>query len=184
MKKLSGQAFWKEIRTMAIFPCIPILAAMGLSLSGCSAPSEPVSTIPAFYRQLDSQDATIDAGAARDMISIYRRNNGLPALVIDPALQKLAAEKARAMAAAGESGADFHAISQKVSTSSGKTASQGRGENISAGYHTLAEAFSGWRQSKPHNATMLNPTARRMGIATAYAPGSKYHVFWALVMTD
>jgi hypothetical protein len=25
---------------------------------------------------------------------------------------------------------------------------------------------------------------RRMGIATAYVPGSKYHVFWALVLTE
>ena len=29
-------------------------------------------------------------------------------------------------------------------------------ENISAGYHTLAEAFSGWRDSPPHRANMLN----------------------------
>ena len=27
-------------------------------------------------------------------------------------------------------------------------------------------------------------TARRMGIATAYAAGSKYKVYWALVLTD
>ena len=57
-------------------------------------------------------------------------------------------------------------------------------ENVSAGYHTLAEAFSGWRQSPPHNANMLDPAVRRMGIATAYVPGSKYHVFWALVLTE
>jgi uncharacterized protein YkwD len=31
---------------------------------------------------------------------------------------------------------------------------------------------------------MLNPRMRRMGIATAYAPDSKYKVFWALVMAD
>src|SRR6476661_1633803 len=57
-------------------------------------------------------------------------------------------------------------------------------ENVSAGYHTLAEAFSGWRQSKPHNENMLNPRMRRMGIATAYAPASKYKVFWVLVMAN
>ena len=53
--------------------------------------------------------------------------------------------------------------------------------NLSAGYHTLAEAFSGWRESAPHDATMLDPRATRMGIATAYAPGSKYKVYWALL---
>ena len=29
-------------------------------------------------------------------------------------------------------------------------------ENVSAGYHTLAEAFSGRRDSPPHRANMLN----------------------------
>ena len=57
-------------------------------------------------------------------------------------------------------------------------------ENVSAGYHTLAEAFSGWRDSPPHNRNMLEPKMRRMGIAAAYAPDTKYKVFWALVMTD
>jgi uncharacterized protein YkwD len=55
-------------------------------------------------------------------------------------------------------------------------------ENISAGYHTLAEAFSGWRDSPPHRANMLNKNVNRMGIAAEYAPGSKYKVFWTLIL--
>ncbi len=55
-------------------------------------------------------------------------------------------------------------------------------ENVSAGYHTLAEAFSGWRDSPPHRANMLNAGANRMGIAAVYSPQSKYKVFWALIM--
>ena len=55
-------------------------------------------------------------------------------------------------------------------------------ENISAGYHTLAEAFSGWRDSPPHRANMLLNGATRMGIAAVYAPKSKYKVFWALIL--
>ena len=43
-------------------------------------------------------------------------------------------------------------------------------ENISAGYHTLAEAFSGWRDSPPHRANMLNRGVTRLGIAAVYAP--------------
>ncbi len=54
--------------------------------------------------------------------------------------------------------------------------------NLSAGYHTMAEAFSGWRESPQHNRTMLAPGATRLGIATAYAPGSKYKVYWALIL--
>jgi uncharacterized protein YkwD len=55
-------------------------------------------------------------------------------------------------------------------------------ENIGAGYHTLAEAFSGWRDSPPHRANMLKSEATRMGIAAVYAPASKYKVFWTLIM--
>ena len=55
-------------------------------------------------------------------------------------------------------------------------------ENISAGYHTLAEAFSGWRDSPPHRKNMLLAGATRMGIAAVYAPDSKYKVFWSLIL--
>jgi len=55
-------------------------------------------------------------------------------------------------------------------------------ENVSAGYHTLAEAFSGWRDSPPHKANMLKNGVTRMGIAAVYAPNSKYKVFWTLIL--
>ena len=57
-------------------------------------------------------------------------------------------------------------------------------ENVAAGYHTLAEAFSGWRDSPGHRANMLTPEATRIGIAAVYAPGSKYKVFWALILAS
>jgi len=31
---------------------------------------------------------------------------------------------------------------------------------------------------------MLDTRARRMGLAAVYAPGSKFKVFWALVLVD
>ena len=54
-------------------------------------------------------------------------------------------------------------------------------ENISAGYHTLAEAFSGWRDSPPHRKNMLLNGATRIGIAAVQAPKSKFKVYWALI---
>jgi uncharacterized protein YkwD len=57
-------------------------------------------------------------------------------------------------------------------------------ENVAAGYHTLAEAFSGWRDSAGHRANMLAPEVTRMGIAAVYVPGSKYKVFWALILAS
>jgi uncharacterized protein YkwD len=55
-------------------------------------------------------------------------------------------------------------------------------ENISAGYHTMAEAFSGWRESSHHRRNMLLKGATRMGIAAIYAPNTKYRVFWAMIL--
>jgi uncharacterized protein YkwD len=46
----------------------------------------------------------------------------------------------------------------------------------------LAEAFSGWRDSPSHRANMLRSGVTRLGIAAVYAPGSKYKVFWALIL--
>jgi uncharacterized protein YkwD len=44
--------------------------------------------------------------------------------------------------------------------------------------------MAGWRRSPGHNANLLDPQMRRMGVATAYAPGTRYKVYWALVMSN
>ena len=166
---------------------MPLLAMALLCLAACS--STDVTTLipgggePSFYKHLDAHDAKVDQAAARDMISIYRRNHGLATVAIDPQLQRVAQTQALAMASADQLS---HTVRGDLGTRLGSSGvpHSAAVENVSAGYHTLAEAFSGWRQSPPHDENMLNPRMRRMGIATAYAPGSKYKVFWALVMTD
>ncbi len=149
--------------------------ALCAALAACSDSSPIAAPQPSFYDHLASADAHVDPAAARDMISVYRRNNGLSTLSIDPELMRRAQARADAMARA-----------DKVDRESRlNEAGKGAGvENVSAGYHTLAEAFSGWRQSPHHNANMLAPRARAMGIATAYNPASKYKVFWALELAD
>ena len=57
-------------------------------------------------------------------------------------------------------------------------------ENVSAGYHTLAEAFSGWRDSPPHRENMLKNGVTNLGIAASYAPNTKYKVFWTLILAS
>jgi len=51
------------------------------------------------YSSAAAADARLDANAAQSMISGYRTNNGLSAVIIDPELMRLAGEQARAMAA-------------------------------------------------------------------------------------
>jgi uncharacterized protein YkwD len=156
--------------------------ALAVALGGCLTDKDPPSSaLPTFYESLAHADAELDAAAAQSMISGYRGNNGLGAVIIDPELMRLATEQARTMAARNkldhDAGQPFQARIQKSGFDAGVAV-----ENISAGYHTLAEAFSGWRDSPPHRANMLNRSVTRMGIAAAYSPQSKYKVFWALIL--
>jgi uncharacterized protein YkwD len=154
-----------------------LLALAGLA--GC-APREPPAQ-PSFYRSLAEPGTELDAAAAQSMISGYRQNNGLSAVELDPVLMRIAQEQARVMAARDKldhgTGRSF-TERVKASGFDAKVAA----ENIGAGYHTLAEAFSGWRDSPSHRLNMLLPGATRMGIAAVYTPSSKYKVFWSLIL--
>ena len=151
-----------------------------VALAACAGDLAPKSE-PSFYRDLAQPGAQLDAAAAASMISGYRANSGLDAVTIDPALTQLAEAQAAAMAKRyrldHNAGKPFMAR-LKASGYDAKAAA----ENIGAGYHTLAEAFSGWRDSPPHRKNMLLAGASRMGIAAVYAPNSKYKVFWSLIL--
>jgi uncharacterized protein YkwD len=149
------------------------LAALGLA--GCAA-EPPRAGTATFYESMAQPGAEVDSETARAMISAYRRNQGLGIVALDPDLQAIARDQAEAMAASGKP--------TSADTLKAKLRSAGYaqpGANVSAGYHTLPEAFSGWRESPQHNRVLLDPKAARLGIATAYAPGSKYKVYWVLV---
>ncbi|HET9904907.1 MAG TPA: CAP domain-containing protein [Xanthobacteraceae bacterium] len=152
-------------------------------LAGCAnfADQEPPSGEPSFYRGLAQPGAKLDAQAAQSMISGYRRNNGLSAVVLEPHLMRMAEEQARAMAAANKLDHSIPADFQSRLRRSGYDAALAV-ENIGAGYYTLAEAFSGWRDSPSHRRNMLHRGVIHMGIAAVYAPNTKYKVFWSLVL--
>lgn len=155
-----------------------IFSLMAAALAACqSAPPAARNQTPSFYASMARADAVVDGAMARDMISAYRRNKGLGHLALDSDLQAAAEAEARAMASADKpSSAD--AFKARL-VAAGYTAPAA---NLSAGYHTLAEAFSGWRESPQHDKVLTDPRASRIGIATAYAPNSKYKVYWALVI--
>ena len=151
-------------------------------LAGCADTYVP-KVQPSFYRNLTQPGAELDASAAASMISGYRSNNGLPAVALDPELMRLAQAQAEVMAKRDklDHGAGKPFVQRlKTSGYDARTAA----ENISAGYHTLAEAFSGWRDSNPHRANMLLAGATRMGIAAVYTPASKYKVYWSLILAE
>ena len=158
------------------------IAVALLALAGCAAEYTPTGQ-PSFYASLARPGAKVDAAAAASMISGYRANNGQGAVTLDPQLMAIAEAQAAAMAKRDK--LDHNAGKPFVNRlkASGYDARHAA-ENIGAGYHTLAEAFSGWRDSPPHKANMLLNGASRMGIAAVYTPKSKYKVYWALIMAE
>ncbi len=151
-----------------------------LGVSGCTTDAPQPSGQPTFYRNL-AEGGQLDPAAAQSMISGYRSNNGLGAVTIDPDLMRLAEEHSRTMAARDKLDHDVgKAFKQRIR--GGRVDAKVAVENVSAGYHTLAEAFSGWRDSPPHRANMLNRNVTRLGIAAVYSSKSKYKVFWTLIL--
>jgi uncharacterized protein YkwD len=184
--------FWQHCRVgtegiSMIRPPVTALVCAALlgtaALAGCSSSERLPEGIPSFYRDLATSDAVVDAAAAQSMISGYRANNGLGPVTLDPELMKMAADQARVMAAKDKLDHSVGKPFQDRIQQSGFDASVAV-ENIGAGYHTLAEAFSGWRDSPPHRANMLNHNVTRLGIAAAFAPNSKYKLFWALILAS
>jgi uncharacterized protein YkwD len=159
------------------------LALSGILLGGCDrAPVERAAAqapVLGMYRNLAEHDARVDAETAAEMISAYRHKHGLKPLVLDATLMRIADAEAVSMAASAQP-ASADSVKVKVAAAGFRAPVA----NLSAGYQTFAEAFSGWRESKGHDAVMLDPRADRMGIATAYAPGTKYRVFWAMIVAD
>jgi uncharacterized protein YkwD len=168
----------KPIRLSALIVALFALAGC----AGAGTDAAPKSE-PSFYRDLAQPGAELDTAAAASMISGFRSNNGLPAVTLDPELTRLAAAQADIMAKRDRldhnAGKPF-VVRLKASGYDAKAAA----ENISAGYHTLAEAFSGWRDSPPHRANMLLNGATRIGIAAVYTPASKYKVYWSLILAE
>ena len=152
-----------------------------LALGGCAAEA-PIEQ-PSMYLSMANGGAKLDPQAAATMISLYRQNNGLGGLTVDPALMNLAEQQSQAMASRNRLDHDVKAPLERRLSASGYPATLAV-ENVSAGYHTLAEAFSGWRDSPPHKANMLKNGVTKLGIAASYAPNTKYKVFWTLILAS
>ena len=159
-----------------------VLAGMLLA-SGLAACAEEPASKPAFYTDLSRGGSSLDRVDAAQTINLFRANNGLTPVVLDERLNTLAEAYARDLAEAAKRGEAIKPdgkLKQRLA-GNGYQGADAR-ENVSAGYHTFAEAFSGWRESKQHRETMLMPGAATIGIAAVYLPGTKYRVYWVLIL--
>jgi uncharacterized protein YkwD len=165
---------------------LSLCAVLGLGavmLSGCSTVRETPSPTPPFYQRLDLTGRQVDGPSSLGMINQYRGNNGLRPLALNPVLTEVARRAADRMGQAGKVlSADEIQLGAQLTQSGYRYKTYVA--NLSAGYRTFAEAFSGWRELKENNAHMLDGRATEVGLATVYVPGSKYQIFWALVIAE
>jgi uncharacterized protein YkwD len=171
---------WNTTMTL-LLRSLPLFV-LAFLVAGCGTEMDTKS--PAFYDNLASPTAAVNPAVAASMISDYRRLNGLAAVEVDPSLTRMAEDHARAMAKIDKVTHDPGGRGLKQRLQAVSYNAKVAAENVGAGYQTLAEAFSGWRDSPPHNKNMLMPAVTKIGIGTAYAPKSKYRVYWALVLAQ
>lgn len=151
-----------------------LLAFATISLAACATAPQPETS--AIYQRLDKSGSSLDTNAALSMINAYRQSKRLAPLSEDQALSSEAAT-----IASGAARDDKSTFGQMPDMAQGASGSA-RIVRVSAGYYTVAEAFSGWRGVPQHDAAMLAPNATRLGIATALASNAKYKVYWTLIV--
>lgn len=151
----------------------PAIAAL-LALGGCTD-SQSSRPVPAFYVDLAKAGAQLDPATTSTIINGYRGNLGLAALQWDAGLARQAEDEAGRFAARGEV------------TSAGLPASRqakGLHRSVSGGYHSFADAFSGWRGSPVHDAVLKAPKGKRYGIGVVARPESRHRVYWVVLVSD
>jgi uncharacterized protein YkwD len=160
----------------------PICALLPL-LAACVQSTPPTSAPPAIYASLAASGVVLNADAARDLINGYRRNQGLSALALDPVLMAEAARQASAMAAGGDVSRGARTDISTRLAAAGLGQRQAR-ESPSAGYFTVSDAFSGWRGSAVHDATLRFAAGKRLGLAAEHRAGSRHNIYWSLIVSD
>ncbi len=119
------------------------------------------------------------SATAQAAISRYRAEHGLGAVTPDAKLMRLAAEQADAMARAGVLD---HSVARPFQVRMASYGPEVAVENIAAGTKTFASTLDIWEHSPGHDANLRRAGVTRFGIASAEAPGSRYKIFWSLIM--
>ena len=152
---------------LAALALAPLLAQCGGTDLAKVVPSDKVTT------------STRDAAQAAALISEYRRSRGLSPVTVDGTLNGAAEYQARAVAEAGKLSHGAFASRMDTFRIGGYSA-----ENLSAGSDSVGGAIARWKASAGHNANLLMPEARRIGLARADSPQHGYRNYWALVLAQ
>jgi uncharacterized protein YkwD len=162
-------ALSRFLRLAAPLVCSLVLAACAFSPTRVTgyAPARPFDMTP------------VNPAEAAQMISAYRQSRGLGPVAVDGRLNAIAQSQANAMARADRVS---HDVGGGFSRRMNGFEADAAAENIGAGFHDLPEAMQRWRDSPGHDRNLLNRDVTLIGIASVYAPDTRYKSFWALVL--
>jgi uncharacterized protein YkwD len=118
------------------------------------------------------------AASPAELISSFRRQHGEGKVAIDPVLNRIAQEQAKAMAARDQMG---HAVLRPFSDRAANLNAERAAENLAAGDDTFSKALDQWIGSYGHRSNLLMHEATRVGIASARSPKSG-ETYWAMVI--
>jgi len=116
-----------------------------------------------------------DATAA-ELISSFRRSHGEGTVTVDPTLNRIALEQARAMAAKNTLD---HGVLGSFSSRIEPSRAGSAAENIAYGYETFPKTLDQWINSSGHRKNLLLHNASRIGIASAKDASGK-RTYWAM----
>jgi hypothetical protein len=111
-----------------------------------------------------------------DLISAFRLKHGEVRVTLDPTLNRIALEQAKAMAEKDTLGHEvLGSFSSRIAVSRAGRAA----ENIAYGYDTFGKTLDQWINSSAHRKNLLLHNATRVGIASARDASGK-RTYWAM----
>jgi uncharacterized protein YkwD len=153
---------------------IPLLVAMMVLVPAAGRPGNVYSNETASFC------ADTEEQAFLTLINDYRITNDLEPLVLSQTLSAAAEHHSEDMATndfLGHEGSDGSTVEERF-VAHGYTEFTASAENVFAGGESAAAAFDSWRMSPGHNANMLSPDAKAIGIARFFNADSLFNWYW------
>jgi Cysteine-rich secretory protein family len=158
-----------------------LLATLGLGVSGCLDGDPLAGRRPAYYADLATPGARLDPITTAEIINAYRANHGLLPLKWEPGLVQLAQNEAKALADKGEvreiPGSTLDAALKMQGFAPERVL-----RSFTGGYHSFADAFSGWRGARHHDGVLKMKDGQSFGLAAIARPNSRHRVYWVLLV--
>ena len=153
---------------------------LGLAVAAIAfGPSVPAAAATDVERTVERASAESDLIA---LINGYRASRGLQQVSGNGALTSAAVWMATDMAAKNymsHVSSDGRSPSQRMSAFGYPAGSVETGENLAAGYSSASAVFAGWQTSAAHNAILLSPNYKAVGVGLGYNANSTYKWYWA-----